>query len=245
MLAIAGSAMVCLLVVAAVFVLSARSGDETDEPDEPGDRGARAELVVAPKDLVVALGQERTLAVLTLLGVEDVAELPVETNDAARRETDTALATFRGVVADADPAGGAAYRNAFDVLQDLSPLRATIDSRAQPPALSEMPYATLVQSRYRALVAALLAASSRFVATTDDDVELHHGAVLFKTALEQVERVALLGYELVAAEGNVDTPDEVRRLSELTASSLRAGPSSPRTRREPATRTPPPTSTPR
>jgi hypothetical protein len=203
---IVGLVAICLVAVGAVVLLINRADD-----DPGGERAARAELVTAPRDLIAAVHDERYMATNTLLGLDAVVQTRLDDNAAARRQTDTALADFEAALAGA---GATPYRGALAAFDDLDGLRREIDGRAGPGSLEDLPYAQQIQGRYAEMIAALLDANRRVVATTVRDRALYVGASLFEEGLRQTELVWQLTGELLDQAG-WNTAEGVSRLSEL------------------------------
>lgn len=205
-----------MLVAGGAVVLLAGSSSEDDSGGGDGDggaepdrRSAEAELVMAPRELVLALQDERAAATIGLLGLTGAVELPVADGAAARRQTDAAVAEFEAVAA-AEPA----YQDALAALPAVTELRSELDGRTQPPGLSEAPYARQVHDRYSEAVTALLDAQTQVVAGIDDP-ELRRGASLSETALRQVELVSQLSQEVLAVPTAQGTSESVRVMAGL------------------------------
>jgi hypothetical protein len=191
----AAAIVVVVALAAAGVALVARDGDR----DETGRLATVAEqpaseslvsLVTAPRALVVALNDERNLATITLMGLEDTIALSVTDTAQARSDTDAAIADFKTVVA-ASP-DGAAYQPGLDALGALGELRSNIDADAGPRDLSNIDAAQAVFDRYAGIVLGLLDAQNAFAETIGEPV-VRTGAAAYGWGLRLDEQTAQLG----------------------------------------------------
>ena len=151
-------------------------GDSDDSGDVAagGASGADAttvDLVVAPRDVVVALQSERTVATMTVLGLEDAVMLPAADSVVARGDTDAAISAFAEVVS----ASAAAdvyqpWLDSLDSLDALADLRSDLDPELADPDrhLDDVDTAVAVSDRYSQLIVDLLDAQAGLALSIDD-----------------------------------------------------------------------------
>ena len=112
-----------LLVVAGLEVLqSTRDADEVKEQTD------LATASVGPSGVISSLQHERNYASLWLLAQEENVEVPVESFDQAKQQTDAAIESFR---ADIESKGGEVvetYGPALEALDGLTELRQQVDT---------------------------------------------------------------------------------------------------------------------
>lgn len=191
---------VCLLVAAvvgtALFVYTT-----TDDADDD-ERAAQAGLVVAPRDLVLALQDEGSMAAVTAIGMNAIVDPAVGDTAEVRRRTDAAITDFEALDADV-------FRDVLAVA-DLDQVRRDVDSQAQR---GDLPYAREIQGRYGDIIAPVLDAHGRFVATIGDP-ELRRDADLFELGLKQLDYVWLLSAE-IPDQARWSTPEGISSMSRL------------------------------
>lgn len=194
--ALAGAAVVMVAaLVAGGIALVTRIGDgdetgrvATDRAPAPGE--STGGLVVAPRDLVVALESEREMATTTLLGLEAAIVLPVTDNEQARSGTDAAVAAFQRLVGGSPEAG--AYQPGLDALAALDQLRGDIDAASSSRGLGNIETAMAVSGRYSQIIGGLLDTHESFVLGIDDP-DVRHGAEVYWRGLALQESTAQLG----------------------------------------------------
>lgn len=178
---------------------------------------ASAHAVLASRDVITALNDERTVAAVGILGVETVEPRAAD-NTEGRRLTDEALAGFRSTVADLAEDVGSPYRSALDAAGDLGSLRDEIDNHPGPASISEMEYADGIFDRYGEVIDLLIEAD-RTVTHSIADPDLRRGVDLYTIGLQQSEltgravRAVLLG----TISGGLDTPAEISDVAALQA----------------------------
>jgi hypothetical protein len=109
------------------------------------------------------------------------------------------------------------YEDALAAVADLDRLRDDIDSRTQPAALTEAPFASEVFDRYSEAIEAVHDADLRLRLTTIDDPELRRGAELLaegQRALDAAERLPLV----IAGNGGIlDAPEAIATTTAIRA----------------------------
>lgn len=183
----AAAALLLVAAAAGAVVWGGGNGDSDDSGDVAagGASGADAttvDLVVAPRDVTVALQSERTVATMTVLGLEDAVMLPAADTVVARGDTDAAISAFAEVVA-ASPAADV-YQPWLDSLDALAGLRGDLDPNLADPDrnLGNVDTAVAVSDRYSQLIDDLLDAQAVF-ALSIDDPSLRAGAEAFRQGL--------------------------------------------------------------
>ena len=172
----AAAVLVVALAAAAVAVVALRddggdpSGDlATGGLDTTTDRAndrATADLVIAPRGLIMALEDERNAAVLGLTGLADAVETPVDNDSEARVLTDAQIFKLEELLAD-NP-GGPRYERLLGALADLDQLREEVDAFPGPRDITSAPSAQAIFDRYSEVVTAVLDAHAAFVHEIDD-----------------------------------------------------------------------------
>jgi hypothetical protein len=207
---------VALIAAVAVFVVRALdSGSDGDDDVEPAAASPLAELLAPANALVVALQDERTVAVYGVVGVDDALALTVRDGQEARRSTDAAVTDVRAAITRLEDAGVPVDVDVLDALSPLPALRSEIDGRDQASTLAEMPYAGEVVDRYGEMIDAVSESASTLVLATDDPE-------LRRTAGAWVQGVAETGLmqELsiaVLADLTAETPESIAQISALGA----------------------------
>jgi hypothetical protein len=181
---------------------------------------ASAHAVLASRDVITALNDERTVAVVGILGVETVEPRAAD-NTEGRRLTDEALAGFRSTVAGLADAVGSPYRSAFDAAGDLGSLRGEMDSHPGPASISEMEYANGIFDRYGEVIDLLIEADT-IVTHSIDDRDLRRGIDLYTIGLRQSELTAraVRAMLLATISDELDTPAEISEVVALRAALL-------------------------
>ncbi|HEX5945813.1 MAG TPA: nitrate- and nitrite sensing domain-containing protein [Acidimicrobiales bacterium] len=168
---VAAAAALLLVAAAAGAVVWAGGDGDSDDSGDVAAGGASTTtvgLVVAPRDVAVALQSERTVATMTVLGLEDAIALPAADTVVARGDTDAAISAFAEVVA-ASPAADV-YQSWLDSLDALAGLRSDLDPDLADPDrnLDDLDTAVVVSDRYSQLIDDLLDAQAVFALSIDD-----------------------------------------------------------------------------
>jgi hypothetical protein len=187
---------------------------DIDQSASGAPTAAVVDLVTAPRDLVIALQDERDTAWAELIGQADLVASPFADAEDARRRTDAAVAGLQALV----DAGtfGSAYQPALDDLDGLAALRGDADADDGPRDLSNIEAADDIFDRYGQLVTGLLDAQEAFVATIDDP-DLRAGADLYQLSLHQQELTKELGRNalLVVVQPDEAAVTDLNQLYEL------------------------------
>lgn len=220
----------CLVRSVLVLALVGTACSGADDPADGDDAGllderpasesaddASAHAVLASRDVIIALNDERAVAAVGILGVETVAPRAAD-NTEGRRLTDEALAGFQSTVAGLEDDVGSSYRSALDATRDLGSLRGEIDSHPGPASISEVEYADGIFDRYGEVIDQLIEAD-RTVAHSIDDPDLRRGIDLFTIGLQQSELTgrAVRAVVLGTISGGLDTPAEISEVAALQA----------------------------
>jgi hypothetical protein len=220
---LAGSVVVLALVgTACADAADPADGEDAglfEEREASGSAdGASAHAVLASRDVITALSDERAVAAVGILGVETV-ETRVADNTEGRRLTDEAIAGFRSTVAGLADDVASPDRSALDdAAAGLGTLRGEIDGHPGPASISEIGYADGVFDRYGDVIGQLTEAG-RTAGLSISAPDLRQGIALFTLGLEQSEltgravRAVLLG----TVSGGLDTPDEIAEVAALQA----------------------------
>ena len=198
-LALAAAAVLVVVAATAGVALVTRDVDRDAGPTTVAEQAtgeADLELVTAPRAVVDALRNERTMAAVTLTGMDGALALPVADTAQARSETDAAVASFAAVVA-AAPDGGA-YQAGLDGLGALAELRRDVDADAGPRDLNNLVAARDASDRYGALVRGVLDDQQAYALTIGDPV-VRAGAVAYGRGVRLQDQTAELEWASVLA----------------------------------------------
>jgi signal transduction histidine kinase len=176
-----------------------------------------ARAAIGPSGVLSTLQDERTWAVVDLIGFSGQITAPVAGYDESRQATNEAIAAFRSTLADTSPAVARAYEPALDNLAELEQVRADIDANAAPRDLSNVGFADDVFGRYSALIAPFFDADTR-VALAVDDAELRRWTTLVGAVNRSNETLANLArttiLEGVIGDG-INQPAEIAEESRM------------------------------
>ena len=209
--------LLCLLGVILVEVVSTsgRAAEIREETD-------MATAAVGPAGLMTGLQDERTWAVVELIGQQATVTMPVTGYEETRANTDGAIAEFQREVASKGGAVADAYGPALEQLGRLVALRQEIDANDEPRTLDgNNLFADQVFERYAALITPFHDGNSR-LALAIDDPTLRKGVELIDLASRQVETIALVIRGTIQGELNrgVDRHD-IRLISGYAAEARR------------------------
>ena len=101
--------------------------DTTSEVDRVRSQTDLARGALGPSGLITTLQNERTWAVVELIGQESSVQVAVTSYEESRRQTDDAIAAFRETLSDESAAVGTAYEPALANLEGLADIRSAID----------------------------------------------------------------------------------------------------------------------
>jgi signal transduction histidine kinase len=178
-----------------------------------------ARAAIGPTGVLTKLQNERTWAVVDLIGTSGQITSPVSGYDATRKETDEAIASFRDTLDTSTPAVASAYRPALDMLSQLADLRASIDASTGAKNLTNVPFADSVFTGYSDLIRPFFDADTR-VALAVDDAQLRQWTTLVGATNRQNETVANLARStiLIGVIGDgINKPDEIATIADLKA----------------------------
>ncbi|HEX6418112.1 MAG TPA: nitrate- and nitrite sensing domain-containing protein [Acidimicrobiales bacterium] len=179
---------------------------------------ALARASIGPSGLITGLQDERTWAVVELVGQESAVQPPVVGYDASRAATDDAIAAFRGTLAGAGAAAAPAYRDALANLDGLAALRERIDAHTGPRTMGSVGFSDEVYAAYAGLIRPFLDANTR-VTLGVDDARLRQVATLIDITGRQLETLSDLarGTILGMVGGGLSEPGEISSLAKLKA----------------------------
>jgi signal transduction histidine kinase len=189
--------LLCLLgvIVAEVVSTSQAVAEIREETD-------MATAAVGPAGLMTGLQDERTWAVVELVGQEAAVTLGVTGYEETRAHTDEAVARFQREVASKGGAVADAYGPALQNLAKLESLRQEIDANEAPRTIGDNNlFADQVFDRYAALITPFHEGNSR-LALAIDDPTLRKGVELIDLASRQVETIALVMRGVIQGELN-------------------------------------------
>lgn len=165
-----------------------------DRAEERG-QSELAEVATVPGGLIDDLEVERNMSGLTLTGFQDTVALPVDTLEEARSAVDRSVETFTDVVLDNESAA-AAYDEALSALNQLTPIRTTVDEDEGPRSVDNLRVGIRVYDRYSEVIAAFLDGMTRLVVSFDAG-ELERGADLIHLTSRQVDATSVLIIRLI------------------------------------------------
>ena len=217
--AAAMSVPLAVLMVMAVIEV----GRSTREAEVVREQTDLATATTGPSGVVTALQNERNFTGMWLLGSEGAIDLPVDSLEQARSETDASIRTFREEVARKGGETARAFAPAIDALGGtggIRELRGPVDAYDGPRLLDQFNQVADDSFRgYSDLIAAMSAPTADLSRTTED-ASLRRGIILIDLATRQVDRIAWGVREsilqMARGDGVVDEPAEVR-LAALTA----------------------------
>ena len=198
-----------------VFVTVIEVADTASDVHDVRDQTDLARASVGPAGVITSLQNERTWAVVELIGQQNAITPPVAGYDETRQLTDEAIASFRETLE--DQAVAANYSEALAGLDRLSEIRQVIDSNTAPRTLDNLPPSDDVYAAYMDLITPFLDANSR-VALAIDDAELRQASSLVDTTTRQLEvlsELARSGILEIVVGGGLDQPPEIARIAQL------------------------------
>jgi len=176
-----------------------------------------ATAAIGPSGVINALQNERNFTGMWLLGSEGAIDLPVDTLEQARAQTDASIRRFREEVARKGGHTARAYAPAIAALEGeggIRDLRGPVDAYDGPRSLTEFnPTADASFAGYSELIDALADPTTELSRTIEDG-ELRRGVILIDLASRLVDRFAWAVRESILqvarGDGFVDEPEEVR-----------------------------------
>ncbi|MBN2624559.1 MAG: nitrate- and nitrite sensing domain-containing protein, partial [Acidimicrobiales bacterium] len=181
------------------------------EVDDVRSQTALARGALGPSGLITTLQNERTWAVVELIGSETLVQPVVVGYEATRRDTDRAINAFRDTLRNESAAVGAAYEDALANLDGLVEVRRMIDGSDAPRDLGNVELSDEVFDAYAGMIRPFLDANTR-VALAVDDAELRHLTSLVDTTTRQVETISELArssiLDIVVGDG-INEADEI------------------------------------
>jgi hypothetical protein len=199
---------VVVVVVAVVTLpLLIASSDDVDE-------AALNELMTASDELTAALRDERITASTTLVGQEQLVDLPAADNAEARRATDEAVAAYEAMAAEQDETVRSQLDGAFGALDGRQDLRSEIDSQAAGDA-SQYAYANDVFDRYGEIIDAVSSAQIDALAALTDDPDARLGLDLMEESRRQLDAIPTVSVAMASNLGGLTTPESIEAVATL------------------------------
>src|ERR687894_2555975 len=203
-----------LLLVTVIEVV-----DTGREVDDVRRQTELARASIGPSGLLTGLQNERTWAVVELIGQETQVTPPVAGYEASRAATDHALAAFRETLGRRGDSAADAYEEPLANLAGLAELRERIDASPEPHDLGNMNFSDEVFAAYAELIRPFLDANSE-VALAVDDAELRQATSLVDTTSRQIETLSELARTMsleTALDNGIDTPEEIAAVAKVKA----------------------------
>jgi signal transduction histidine kinase len=163
------------LVASSSLVISAanrRADDARAKADTTSEQVALATAALGPSGILTALGDERSAAAVTLIGLDPQVMGGFAAEADLRAAADRASAELRSAVSAKPLAVRTTYQPALDALSNLATIRARTDASAT--RTMDNPDATPIYDSYTAISDALYDANTR-AALAVDDAELRAG----------------------------------------------------------------------
>jgi len=174
------AAALAVPLIGLFFITVVEVAETAADVDDVRAQTALARASVGPSGVITAIQNERTWAVVEMIGQENAVQAPVEGYEETRRLTDEAITGFRDTLQGGSEVAGQAYAEAVGNLDDLVGLRASIDANTAPRDIGNVTDANDAYQRYLALIRPFLDANSR-VALAIDDAELRQATSLVDT----------------------------------------------------------------
>jgi hypothetical protein len=178
---------------------------------------ALVEASLGPHGLLNRLEDERNVATITLVGLEDAVVLEVEDNAAARAQTDVAVTRLEAEIERIGGSVAVAYRPALAGLSQLTGLREDVDAYDGPRGLAAIDSSRPFFDRYTDAMDLLFEANRRVVEAIGDP-RLRRGAEIIDISTRQTDIIARLVAEMGASlgrSGALREPDRMVSVSML------------------------------
>jgi signal transduction histidine kinase len=211
------AAALAVPMVGLFLVTAAEVVETTGEVARVRSQTALARSALGPNGLITTLQNERTWAVVDLIGFQDDLQAPVVGYDETRRQTNQAIAAFRDTIADESAAVRKAYEPALGNLARLTELRTSIDESDGPRNMSNLAIADEVYLGYAEAIVPFLDASTR-VSAAVDDAALRETTSLVSLTSRQVETTSALARNAILSiviGGGLDDPAEIASISTI------------------------------
>ena len=199
------------------FITVVEVAETAADVDDVRAQTELARASVGPSGVITGIQNERTWAVVELIGQENAVQAPVVGYEESRRVTDEAITAFRETLESGPGAASDAYAEAMGNLDDLDELRETIDAVEGDRDLSKIEEADDVYQRYKALIQPFLDANSR-VALAIDDAELRQATTLVDVTTRQLEVLSELARTSIleiTVGGGLDNSSEIAEIARL------------------------------
>jgi signal transduction histidine kinase len=211
------AAALAVPMVGLFLITTAEVVETTREVASVRSQTALARSALGPNGLITTLQNERTWAVVDLIGFQDDLQAPVVGYEDTRRQADQAIAAFRDTIADERRAVRDAYEPALANLARLTELRTSIDESTGPRNMSNLAFADEVYHGFAEAIGPFLDANA-LVSVAVDDAELREASSLVSNTSRQVEttsdlaRSSILG---IIVGGGLDDADEIASISTI------------------------------
>jgi signal transduction histidine kinase len=211
------AAALAVPMVGLFLITTAEVVETTREVARVRSQTALARSALGPSGLITTLQNERTWAVVDLIGFQNDLQAPVVGYEETRRQTDQAIAAFRDTIADESQAVRDAYEPALANLAHLTELRTSIDDSPGPRNMSNLAFADEVYFDYAEAIGPFLDANGR-VSVGVDDAELREATSLVSLTSLQVETTSDLARSAILSiiiGGGLNDPDEIASISTI------------------------------
>jgi signal transduction histidine kinase len=211
------AAALAVPLIGLFFITVVEVAETAADVDDVRAQTALARASVGPSGVITGIQNERTWAVVEMIGQENAVQAPVEGYDESRRLTDEAISAFRETLQGGSEAAADAYAQALGTLDGLDELRATIDANTAPRDLANVGAANEAYQEYFALIRPFLDANSR-VALAIDDAELRQATSLVDITTRQLETLSELARSSIleiTLGGGLDKPSEIASIARL------------------------------
>ncbi len=211
------AAALAVPLIGLFFITAVEVAETASDVDDVRAQTALARASVGPSGVITGIQNERTWAVVELIGQENAIQPPVVGYEESRAITDDAIASFRETLQSGSETAAQAYAPSLENLDDLGELRDMIDANTRPRDLANVAAANDVYQDYLALIRPFLDANSR-VALAIDDAELRQATSLVDTTTRQLEVLSELARTSIleiTVGGGLDSSTEIATIARL------------------------------
>ncbi len=211
------AAALAVPLIGLFFITAVEVAETAADVDDVRAQTALARASVGPSGVITGIQNERTWAVVELIGQENAIQPPVVGYEESRAITNEAISSFRETLQSGSDTAAQAYAPSLENLDDLGELRELIDANTNPRDLANVEAANDVYQDYLALIRPFLDANSR-VALAIDDAELRQATSLVDTTTRQLEILSELARTSIleiTIGGGLDSSTEIATIARL------------------------------
>ena len=211
------AAALAVPLIGLFFITVVEVAETAADVDDVRAQTALARASVGPSGVITGIQNERTWAVVELIGQENAIQPPVVGYEESRAITDEAISAFRETLQSGSDAAAQAYAPSLENLDELGELRDMIDANTNPRDLANVEAANDVYQDYLVLIRPFLDANSR-VALAIDDAELRQATSLVDTTTRQLEILSELARTSIleiTIGGGLDSSTEIATIARL------------------------------